>query len=169
MASRRIQVVCLGGAALALAGVLAFADPQPAHAQKEKESQAQSNEQLFKALNVLHTTKLILEGADHDYGGHRAEAVKSIGAAQHQLRLALGLKGGGKGEKKVKGGHEPQVISNLQLAEAIPVLKQTVTVLKEANHDYNGHRANAVRDLHEAVHQLEAALKYEKKKEGGRP
>jgi hypothetical protein len=30
--------------------------------------------QLLQALNVLHATKVVLEGADHDYGGHRAAA-----------------------------------------------------------------------------------------------
>jgi hypothetical protein len=153
-----------------VAGFLAFADTKPLHAQKtEKETQAQSDAQLMQALNVLHACKLTLERADHDYGGHRAEAVKAIGAAQHQLRLALGLKTPGKGGKKDPGKPmpEPQDLSNKQLADAIPILRQTITVLKEANHDYHGHRANAIRDLHEAVHQLDAALKYEKKKEGG--
>jgi hypothetical protein len=155
------------GSALALASGLVIADSGIASAQKT-EPQTESNTQLTKALSVLHTTKVVLEGADHDYGGHRAAAVKAIGAAQHQLRLALGLKApGGKGPKKGNPMPESQNVSNTQLAEAIPVLKETITVLKGANHDYNGHRANAVRDLEEAKQQLEMALKYEKKKESG--
>ncbi len=119
-------------------------------------------------------TKKTLEGADHDYGGHRASAVKAIGAAQHQVKLALqtqtkhkhpgkGVQGNGKGNGKGKG-REPQGISNMQLAEAIPILLKTMTMLEKADHDYGGHRAAAVRDLGAAVQQLKTALEFEKKK-----
>jgi hypothetical protein len=164
---RRFKNPLIGRATLALAGCWLIADLSMACAQKT-EPQTQSNAQLMQTLNVLHSTKVVLEGADHDYGGHRAAAVKAIGAAQHQLRLALGIKApSGKGPKKDSPMPEPQNVSNTQLAEAIPVLKEAITTLKGANHDYHGHRANAVRDLEEAKQQLEMALKYEKKKESG--
>jgi hypothetical protein len=138
-------------------------------AQKNKEPQTLSNKQLAEALHVLRATNRTLEVADHDYGGHRADAVKAIGAAEHQLKLALehGHKKSpaGKPGKKPAGGNEPQAISNMQLAEAIPVLKTTIVFLEKADHDYGGHRAEAVRDLKTAVVQLEKALAFEKKKE----
>ena len=166
MHTKPFRRLLLCSAALAVSLVLAA--PTSVRAQKT-EPQGQSNAQLMQALTVLHSTKVVLEGADHDYGGHRAAAVKAIGAAQHQLRLALGLKApGGKSTKKGDPMPEPQNVSNAQLAEAIPVLKEAITTLKNANHDYNGHRGNAVRDLHEAVQQLETALKYEKKKESAK-
>ena len=59
---------------------------------------------------------------------------------------------------------EKQALSNSQLSQAIPTLKQTISTMNKANHDYNGHRGDAVRDLGRAVTQLEAALKYEKAK-----
>ena len=138
-----------------------------------REPQKQSNAQLREALHVLQATKKTLEGADHDYGGHRVKAIKDIGAAEHQLKLALksqhkktGKTGGGKagaGKGKAKG-NEPQNVSNLQLADAIVILQRTETFLEKADHDYGGHRVAAVRDLKVAVQQLKTALKFEKKK-----
>jgi hypothetical protein len=159
------QRLWFGGAALAMTALLTVADISPAYAQKKKEPQAESNAQLTQALQTIHSTRLVLEAADHDYGGHRASAVKALGGAQHQLRLALGIKAGAKGAKAPKGNTEPQALSDSQLAQAIPVLKQTVTTMNNANHDYHGHRADAVRDVQEAITQLEKALKYIKTKE----
>jgi hypothetical protein len=137
----------------------------------KREPQRVSNAQLHEALRVLQATKKTLEDADHDYGGHRVAAIKAIGAAQHQLKLALGLptkpkKPGGKPAKGLgKGGEpEPQNISNIQLADAIPILQKTKVFLEQANHDYHGHRAAAIRDVGAAVQQLKLALKFEKKK-----
>lgn len=136
----------------------------------KQESQKASNAQLREGLQVLQTTKKILEGADHDYGGHRVDAIKAIRAAEHPLRLALpaqqkrtpsGVKNGGGG----KGAQpEPQNVSNMQLADAIGTLQQTQVLLEKSNHDYGGHRAAAVRDLSVAIQQLKTALSFEKKK-----
>ena len=60
-------------------------------------------------------------------------------------------------------------ISDQQLAGSIPVLQQTITLLREANHDYGGHRAKAVTDLQKAIRQLEKALDYSKKKDRHKP
>lgn len=60
-------------------------------------------------------------------------------------------------------------MSDAQLTASIPVLEQTVTLLKMANHDYGGHRGQAVTDLEAAVRQLKAALKYSKEKNQGKP
>jgi hypothetical protein len=160
-------------AGLTLTCLTASAAPPPKKVKREvkREPQQVSNAQLHEALSVLQATKKTLEGADHDYGGHRVAAIKAIGAAQHQLHLALGTptkpkKTGGKPAKGVgKGGEpEPQNISNMQLADAIPILQKTKVFLEQANHDYHGHRAAAVRDVGAAVQQLKVALKFEKKK-----
>jgi hypothetical protein len=143
--------------------------PSVADAKPKREPQRVSNAQLREAIHVLQATKKTLEGADHDYGGHRVDAIKAINAAEHQLRLALGSqhkgkkpgKPGGKGGK----GNEPQNISNLQLAEAIPVLQRTIGLLEQANHDYGGHREQAIKDIHVAIRQLKRALEFEKKRE----
>jgi len=157
-------------AAPVLALVL-LAGPTRAQTAVKPERQATSNQQLAKALHVLQWVKKTLEGADHDYGGHRADAVKAVGAAHHQLKLALEFvqKGAGAGKPaagtgKPAAGSEPQAISNMELKDAIPVLKATITLLQKADHDYGGHRADAVRDLEAAVKELEKALEFVKKK-----
>lgn len=142
---------------------------EAAPAKPKREPQRASNAQLREAIHVLQLTKKTLEGADHDYGGHRVDAVKAIGAAEHQLKLALsahpkGKKPGGKGGKGGKG-KEPQNISNMQLAEAIPILQRTVGLMEKANHDYGGHREQAIKDVNIAIRQLNKALEFEKKRE----
>jgi hypothetical protein len=157
---------------LALLGGVVGAEPAPG----KPESQAASNRQLAKTLHVLQVTKKTLEAVDHDYGGHRADAVKAIGAAQRQLKLALESVHKDKpagataaapkpasGAGKPAGNSEPQNVSDMQLADAIPILKATMAMLQKADHDYGGHRADAVRDLETAVKQLEKALQFVKK------
>jgi hypothetical protein len=161
------QRLWFGGAALAMTAVLTLGDTGPVHAQKKNVPTVDSTGQLTQALQTIHATRLVLENADHDYGGHRAAAVKALGGAQHQLRLALGIKGvkGPKTPKTTNPMPEAQALSDMQLAQAIPVLKQTVTTMNNAGNDYRGHRADAVRDLNEAISQLEKALKYRKDKD----
>ena len=140
----------------------------------KREPQRISNAQLREGLQVLQATKKMLQSADHDYGGHRVNAIKAIDAAEHQLKRALRSQHKGKtvGSKPGKSGKgtgqqpEPQNISNLQLANAIGILTQTRTLLEKADHDYGGHRAAAVRDIGVAIQQLKTALKYEKKTKG---
>jgi hypothetical protein len=141
----------------------------------KREPQKVSNAQLREGLHVLQATKKMLQAADHDYGGHRVASIKAIGAAEHQLTLALrsqhkqtapGGKAGGKTKTPGAGRGrepEPQGISNLQLADAIVILERTRGLLEKADHDYGGHRVAAVRDLGGAIKQLKVALKYEKK------
>ena len=146
-------------------------------APKKPEPQSVSNQQLHEAIYVLQSVKHTLDKADHDYGGHRAAAVKDIAKAEHQLREALAAhhKGhpptahaghpGKPGHPGHPGGaarREPQSLSDAQLAEAIPVLNATATFLKNANHDYGGHREKAVQDIAAAVRQLQTALQYSK-------
>jgi hypothetical protein len=151
-------------------GVLASVQEASAAPQKKplKEPQSVSNHQLHEALHILHSVKKTLEMADHDYGGHRAAAVRDISAAAHQLKLALEhvhknkKPGTGKPGTGSKGtpNREPQVLSDKQLADAIPTLNATIALLQKADHDYGGHRARAVTDLQVAIKQLEKALKW---------
>jgi hypothetical protein len=117
------------------------------------------NPQLIEAIQVLRSVRRTLDAADHDYGGHRAEAVRYVGAAERQLREALGLPGTG---QLPPGPHfpEPQIISDRQLATCIPVLVNTGTFLSQANTDFGGHRARAIADLRAAIAELELALEY---------
>ena len=109
----------------------------PPKKQPKREPQVVSNAQLHEGLHVLQFTKKMLEGANHDYGGHRVAAVKAVGAAEHQLKLALHSQtkkgAGGKPNGKAGSGRkpEPQNISNLQLADAIVILARD-SLVKQA-------------------------------------
>lgn len=58
------------------------------------EPQALSDAQLAEAVGFLNQTIQLLKMADHDYGGHRAAAVRDLGRAVHQLNLALKFRKG---------------------------------------------------------------------------
>lgn len=175
--SRLTGTLLLASGLLVLGSTIeGLAAPVPARPGKQikREPQRVSNAQLHEALHVLQATKRTLEAADHDYGGHRVEALKAIGAAERQLRLALQSQhkharpGAGAGAPPRRTGArkepEPQAVSNVQLAESIRVLEQTRTFLQRADHDYGGHRAAAVHDIGVAIQQLKTALRFEKKK-----
>jgi hypothetical protein len=140
---------------------------------REPEPQAVSNRQLAEAVHLLQSVKITLEAADHDYGGHRADAVHDIGAAERQLRKALEhapSHAGGKGEAQTGASHpEPQALSDKQLAEAVPALKAIAEALHHADHDYGSHRVAAMEDLRAAIHQLETALEYSKRHDQNKP
>jgi hypothetical protein len=164
----------LGIPVLAAIAALLPTEGVVAQGKKPKEPQSLSDVQLAESIHSLRVARLTLEKADHDYGGHRADAVKDISAAIKQLKLALEFVHKGKvipkGEKKKdKGNNEPQAVSDAQLAATIPVLEQNAVLLKMANHDYGGHRAQAVTDLEAAVRQLKKALKYSKEKNQDKP
>jgi hypothetical protein len=130
------------------------------------EAQKKSNAQLLEAYHVLQRTKITLEKADHDYGGHRRDAVKSIGAAQDRLRNALakyGVKVAPAGSGNVKGGNESQRVSDVKIAHALETLRKTAKVIHDANHDYFWQRHDALVDVDHAIRHLEAAQKHEKK------
>jgi hypothetical protein len=164
-----VRLVTVGG--LLLAGVALGPGPASARA-KLTEPQKVSNAQLHTALHTLRVTNQTLKAADHDYGGHREAAIKAVTAAEHQLKLALEAVSPHHPKKEgqvARGGThpkepEPQDISNVQLAESIGVLKDTIRYLRHTDEDYGGHRAHAIRDLEGAVAQLQLALQFEKNK-----
>ncbi len=176
------QLFCRVRATSFVAGVVALivaASAAQVHSAQKKNTEPQkaSNHQLVQAIHVLQSVKKTLEAADHDYGGHRAETVKQIGVAEKQLHEALEYihkqpirsGNGGKGAGKGKAHPEPQQLSDAELAGAVPVLKETATLLEKADHDYGGHRAKAVSELKSAVTQLEKALKFSKANDQNKP
>ncbi len=129
------------------------------------EAQSKSNTQLVHAFHVLQRTKVMLQKGNHDYGGNRVGAIQSITAAQSSLRAALGKYGKNippAAAGNVKGGKESQKTSNAQLKHALTTINTTITHLANANHDYYGQRAAAVRDLQTARMQLQTALQFAK-------
>lgn len=163
-----------GGHSVAPAPPVAVKPTLPAPGRQQPPQPGAVDPQLKRALDVLQKTGGILQRADHDYGGHRAHAVHGINQAEQQLQLALGMQASGPApHAKLKTAMpEPQNLSNAQLREAIPVLQEAIGWMKTSKHDYAGHRTNSVRDLENAVKQLQKALAYQQanpKTEGKKP
>ena len=63
-----------------IALMLALSSPSPA---------AGRHPQIEAALISLQHAKQHLQEAAHDFGGHRADAIRAIDEADHQLRICL--------------------------------------------------------------------------------
>ncbi len=179
MRARFTPPLRFAGFSLLCAGLVAASVAESANAgpatKGKREPQHASNVQLLQGLHALQATKRTLESADHDYGGHRVNAVKAITAAEHQLKLALATEHkrpagagavGTPARRAGKGGKRPEAqnVSNLQLAEGIRIIERTRATLEKGDRDYGGHLVAAIRDLGVAEQQLKLALKFEKRK-----
>ena len=137
-------------------------------AQMSTISQSVSNQVLLETVPILQTLNNTLANADRDYDWHRANAVVDISGAEKQLGDALRFVGqitdiDANPTRTDKGTHpESQKLSDAQLAAEVPVLKMAITILEHADHDYGGHRVDAIHDLEAAVVQIEKALAYSK-------
>jgi hypothetical protein len=89
MSLLRIRTLALaGGLGLASLGAVSYGivvTPTEAQAQEKRER----HPHIHKAIAELKEAKKELEKADHDFGGHRVEAVKAIDHAVKQLEKAL--------------------------------------------------------------------------------
>jgi hypothetical protein len=121
---------------------------------------------LHHALWELRDARTELREAPHNFGGHREKAIKAINAAARNLDLALkntgdNIKGaptrGDLREVYKKYPHHPH------LHHALHELKHAHRQLKEARHNYGGHRQAALRDMDAAIHQIELCLKHARK------
>jgi hypothetical protein len=60
--------------------LLAISSPSPAFGH---------HPEIEDALHALHNAKAHLEHANHDFGGHRADAIRAIDEADRQLRICM--------------------------------------------------------------------------------
>ena len=93
---KRKIVSCIGMAAMTLAlGAPAFAQnaggrPADKMTRMDRDDQrTEKHPEIEAAIQALQKAKFHLEHAAHDFGGHRAEALKSVDNALAQLKLAL--------------------------------------------------------------------------------
>ena len=119
---------------------------------------------LHHALHELREARTELKEAKHDFGGHREKALVAVQAAIQQIDEALkaagdNIKGTGKNDLNLykKYTHHPHI------HHAIHELKEARTQLREAKHNFGGHREAALHDIHIAIEQLELALKFARK------
>jgi hypothetical protein len=82
------SMVVAGGLGLASLGVLSYGVVvAPTSAQADEKHERHPH--VHKAIHELREAKKELEKADHDFGGHRVEAIKAIDVAVKQLEKAL--------------------------------------------------------------------------------
>lgn len=63
--------------------------PQAQNQNKEKNERREHHPHIRGAIRELQEAKNELQHADHDFNGHRADALKACDEAIQQLRLAL--------------------------------------------------------------------------------
>jgi L-lactate utilization protein LutB len=121
---------------------------------------AEEHPRLHAALYELRHARTELKEAKHDFGGHRAKALEALNAAITQIDQAL--KAVGDNRKSVDPGADiyKSYVNHPHIRHALVESRKARTELKEAAHDYKGHRAKAVAALDEVIGQLEKALKY---------
>ena len=84
----------------------------------------------------------------------RREALHGLAAAAGAVGALTVINGFARADKKE---HHPHI------HRAIEELREAKKELKEANHDFGGHREKALKECDEAIEQLELALKYDRK------
>ncbi|HEV8060044.1 MAG TPA: hypothetical protein VGP68_09235 [Gemmataceae bacterium] len=122
-------------------------------------------------IATLKSAKKILEGANHDYKGHRAKAVHAIGEAIRELEHHKGAgkhvpanpavaaaKANAHAAAKLANAatpkvHENQIASDVQVRAAQQMLLQVQAVLGTGNHP------KAFTHVQTAILELETALK----------
>lgn len=114
---------------------------------------------LRRAVLALEEARNHLQHAAHDFHGHRELALKFCDAAIRQLREALAH------EVVVVGPRALPVVIRVEAGEtqaplhhAIRELDLAVNFMREAPHNFGGHREAAIRDSEAAVGQLRECL-----------
>jgi hypothetical protein len=103
-----------------------------------------------------------LRDAKHDFGGHRAKALEALDAAISQIDKALKAVG-----DNVKGVPPPRetyrgYTNHPHIRHALVEAKEARAELRDAAHDYKGHRVKAIEALDAVVDQLGKALRFAK-------
>ena len=131
--------------------LLGFAVPRAA---------AVEHPRLHAALHEMREARTQLKEARHDFGGHRAKALEALDNAITQVEKAL--KAVGDNVKGVEPGKEVYkgYANYPHIRHAVVEAREARAELKDAAHDYKGHREKAVLALDEVIDQLGKALKY---------
>jgi hypothetical protein len=118
---------------------------------------------MHHALYEMAEARKELKEADHDFGGHREKALKAVDEAIVQMEKALD----GVGDKYVAKAPDKDVYKKYEfhphIHHALNELKESRKELKEAKHDFGGHREKALEAVDFAIRQLELALKFARK------
>ncbi len=119
---------------------------------------------LHYALREMREVRTELKEAAHDFGGHRAKAIEGLNGAIKQIDECLKAVGDNtRGAGKADPGIYKRYANHPHIRHSLYELKETRTELRDAAHNYGGHREKALRDVNYAIDQLELALKFDRK------
>jgi hypothetical protein len=167
MSSLNLRHFSKGISAVALAGFLLA--PAAVRAQVPISGAAVKQAVKLDELGSLKSALTLLEGANHDYKGHRAKAVHAIHAAIHEIEhhgqkhvptppAVAAAKAAAKASTPKLGSvppvHENQVASDTQLVAAEQLLSKVFAELTAT-----GKHPKAIAHVQLAVQELQIALK----------
>jgi hypothetical protein len=154
--------------AAAVLGLTMALSPANAFAPASAAGKVATSSPYAAQIAELHAARTLLETADHDYKGHRAEAVKLISHAIHTLHphkqsgahakgaKASAAKGATAKPATAKGGNNmPQAQSDSQLKQAMAQVSAVQTQLAASKAAEAG---TAAASLQKAVQELQTAL-----------
>ncbi len=123
-------------------------------------ARAEDHPHLHAALYEMRHARAQLKEARHDFGGHRVKALEALDEAILQIDKAL--KAVGDNAKGIEPGKDVyKGYANFpHIRHALVEAKEARGELKEAAHDYKGHREKAVLALDRVVEQLDRALQH---------
>jgi hypothetical protein len=124
-------------------------------------AQEKPHPRIHHALYELRESKNELKKAAHNFGGHRKAALASVDKAIGQIQKALKFSGD---KRPFKGDPKAEYYKTYpnhpHIRHAVTVLKDTITELNAASHNYGGHRKAAVDASQDAINKLGKALEY---------
>jgi hypothetical protein len=105
---------------------------------------------LQTADNATKDAIADLEAAPHDFHGHREKAVKVLKHAMKELEIC----------SKTKISVAPAPLAAYpRLEGAKSALENAEKYIKEAPHDFDGHREDAQKAVHNAIEQIDICIK----------
>ena len=115
---------------------------------------------MHHALHEMREAHKELKEAKHDFGGHREKALHDVHAAIVQVEKALeGADDAFKGYTPEKGIYD-KYKNHPHLHHALHEMRLAHKQLKEASHNFGGHREKALHDLHAAIVQTEKCIEF---------
>ena len=93
-----------------------------------------------------------LKDAPTDFHGHRADAIKALQGAMKEMAICA--------EVKTEPDPAPRTLASYPHLDAAKVaLGAALDYVKNAPHDFNGHRADAQKAIEDAIAQIDICLK----------
>jgi len=126
-------------------------------------NQGSSNESIVDVRQNVEAAIDALQSDNRDYGGNKEHAIDKLQAARAQLEAALDFSH----NSEVRTGGTGPAVSDANLRLVDSHVRAAIDSLQEDNHDYGGHRANAVRDLETAANDIASALSLDRRGEPG--